>query len=235
MFFESKSRKILIILDDVWNELDLETVGIPVGDIDNCCKILLTTRLQPVCDRMGCDTRILLGVLKREEGFALLRKHAGIDADSLIGVSERVPDECKGLPLAIKVVGSALSGKGFGEWKVALHKLKNAKLNTIEGIGKEDQDVYHCLKFSYDYLNGEDSRSCFLLCSLFPEDYEIDLEDFVGYAVALDWYQPESIEDARSLVNGTIKELKASSLLLDAVKLALDWRNRQWNNTEESL
>ncbi|KAH9696693.1 Disease resistance protein [Citrus sinensis] len=216
MFSESKSRKILIILDDVWNELDLETIGIPVGDIDNCCKILLTTRLQPVCDRMGCDTRIQLGVLKREEGLALLRKHAGIDADSLIGVSERVADECKGLPLAIKAVGSALSGKGFGEWKVALHKLKNAKLNTIEGIGKEDQDVYHCLKFSYNYLNGEDSRSCFLLCSLFPEDYEIDLEDLVGYAVALDWYQAESIEDAKSLVNGTIKELKASSLLLDA-------------------
>ncbi|KAH9657198.1 Disease resistance protein UNI [Citrus sinensis] len=216
MFSESKSRKILIILDDVWNELDLETVGIPVGDRDNCCKILLTTRLQPVCDRMGCDTQIQLGVLKREEGLALLRKHAGIDADStLIGVSEQIANECKGLPLAIKAVGSALRGKGFGQWKVALHKLKNAKLNTIEGIGKDDQDVYHCLKFSYDNLNGEDSRSCFLLCSLFPEDYEIDSNDLVGYAVALDWYQVESIEEARILVSGTIKELKASSLLLD--------------------
>ncbi|GAY63667.1 hypothetical protein CUMW_227470 [Citrus unshiu] len=154
MFSESKSPKILIILDDVWNELDLETIGIPVGDRDNCCKILLTTRLQPVCDRMGCDTQIQLGVLKREEGLALLRKHAGIDADStLIGVSEQIANECKGLPLAIKAVGSALRGKGFGQWKVALHKLKNAKLNTIEGIGKDDQDVYHCLKFSYDYLN----------------------------------------------------------------------------------
>ncbi|GAY67732.1 hypothetical protein CUMW_258880 [Citrus unshiu] len=217
MFSESKSSKILVILDDVWNELELETIGIPIGDRGNRCKILLTTRIQPVCDSMGCDTRIQLGVLKREEGLALLRKHAGIDvADStLIDVSKRVAGECKGLPLAIKAVGSALRGKGFGEWKVALHKLKNAKLNTIEGIGKDDQDVYHCLKFSYDYLNGEDSRSCFLLCSLFPEDYEIYLEDLVGYAMALDWYQAESIEEARSLVSGTIKELKASSLLLD--------------------
>ncbi|GAY67735.1 hypothetical protein CUMW_258890, partial [Citrus unshiu] len=159
MFSESKSSKILVILDDVWNELELETIGIPIGDRGNRCKILLTTRIQPVCDSMGCDTRIQLGVLKREEGLALLRKHAGIDvADStLIDVSKRVAGECKGLPLAIKAVGSALRGKGFGEWKVALHKLKNAKLNTIEGIGKDDQDVYHCLKFSYDYLNGEDS------------------------------------------------------------------------------
>ncbi|KAL9418286.1 hypothetical protein AB3S75_041152 [Citrus x aurantiifolia] len=155
MFSESKSRKMLIILDDVWNQLDLEKVGIPVGDRDNCCKILLTTRLQPVCDRMGCDTQIQLGVLKQDEGLDLLRKHAGIDvADTtLIDVSKRVADECKGLPLAIKAVGSALRGRTADEWNVALDKLQNAKLDKIEGIDKDSQDVYGCLKFSYDYLN----------------------------------------------------------------------------------
>ncbi|KAL9418284.1 hypothetical protein AB3S75_041152 [Citrus x aurantiifolia] len=134
MFSESKSRKMLIILDDVWNQLDLEKVGIPVGDRDNCCKILLTTRLQPVCDRMGCDTQIQLGVLKQDEGLDLLRKHAGIDvADTtLIDVSKRVADECKGLPLAIKAVGSALRGRTADEWNVALDKLQNAKLDKIE-------------------------------------------------------------------------------------------------------
>ncbi|GAY63773.1 hypothetical protein CUMW_228320, partial [Citrus unshiu] len=159
MFSESKSSKILIILDDVWNELDLKTIGIPVGDGDNCWKILLTTRLPPVCYSMRCDPQIQLGFLKPEEGLDLLREHSGIDvADSkLIGVSEQVADECKGLPLAIKAVGSALKGKGFDEWNLALDKLQDAKLNTIEGIGKEDQDVYRCLKFSYDYLNDEDS------------------------------------------------------------------------------
>ncbi|KAL9414686.1 hypothetical protein AB3S75_043029 [Citrus x aurantiifolia] len=217
MFSESKSRKMLIILDDVWNELDLEKVGIPVGDRDNCCKILLTTRLQPVCDRMGCDTQIQLGVLKQDEGLDLLRKHAGIDvADTtLIDVSKQVADECKGLPLAIKAVGSALRGRTADEWNVALDKLQNAKLDKIEGIDKDSQGVYGCLKFSFDYLNGEDSRSCFLLCSLFPEDYKIDLEDLLGYAVGLVWYQAESIEKARSLLRGTIKGLKDSSLLLD--------------------
>ncbi|KAL9414704.1 hypothetical protein AB3S75_043043 [Citrus x aurantiifolia] len=213
MFSESKGRKILIILDDVWKELDMETVGIPA----NCCKILLTTRLQQVCDRMGCDTPIKLNALDQAEGLDLLRKHAGIDvADkTLTDVSKRVAKECKGLPLAIKAVGSALRGRTADEWNVALDKLQNAKLDKIEGIDKHSRGVYGCLKFSYDYLNGEDSRSCFLLCSLFPEDYKIDLEDLLGYAVGLVWYQAESIEKARSLLRGTIKGLKDSSLLLD--------------------
>ncbi|KAH9657288.1 Disease resistance protein RPS2 [Citrus sinensis] len=217
MFSESKSRKILVILDDVWKELDLETIGIPVGDRDNCCKILLTTRLQQVCYRMGCDPRIKLDALDQAEGLDLLRKHAGIDvADkTMTDVSKRVADECKGLPLAIKAVGSALRLRTADEWNVALDKLQNAKLDKIEGIDKDSRGVYGCLKFSYDYLNGEDSRSCFLLCSLFPEDYEIDLEDLLGYAVGLVWYQAESIEKARSLLRGTIKGLKDSSLLLD--------------------
>ncbi|KAH9657277.1 AAA domain-containing protein [Citrus sinensis] len=184
MFSESKGRKILIILDDVWKELDLETVGIPA----NCCKILLTTRLQQVCDRMGCDTRIKLDALDQAEGLNLLREHAGIDvADkALTDVSKRVADECKGLPLAIKAVGSALRGNTADQWNLALEKLQNAKLDKIEGIDKDSQDVYGCLKFSYDYLN-----------------------------VGLVWYQAESIEKARSLLRGTIKGLKDSSLLLD--------------------
>ncbi|KAL9414684.1 hypothetical protein AB3S75_043029 [Citrus x aurantiifolia] len=104
MFSESKSRKMLIILDDVWNELDLE--------------------------------KIQLGVLKQDEGLDLLRKHAGIDvADTtLIDVSKQVADECKGLPLAIKAVGSALRGRTADEWNVALDKLQNAKLDKIEDM-----------------------------------------------------------------------------------------------------
>ncbi|KAL9414698.1 hypothetical protein AB3S75_043039 [Citrus x aurantiifolia] len=172
---------------------------------------------EQVCDRMGCDTRIKLDTLDQAEGLNLLREHAGIDVadEALTDFSKRVADECKGLPLAIKAVGSALRGRTADEWNVALDKLQNAKLDKIEGIDKDSQGVYGCLKFSYDYLNGDDSRSCFLLCSLFPEDYKIDLEDLLGYAVGLACYQAESIEKARSLLRGTIKGLKDSSLLLD--------------------
>ncbi|KAH9696679.1 Disease resistance protein [Citrus sinensis] len=220
MFSASKSTKILIILDDVWNVLNLkEKLGIPVGDRDNCCKILLTTRKKSVCDSFDCYPQIPLDILTPEEGLTLLKKNAGIDVNdsTLDGVSKQVAAECKGLPLAIKAVGSALhKGKGFDKWNLALNNLKEAKLYAIEGIDENDQDVYVCLKFSYDNLNSEESKLCFLFCSLFPEDYEIYLEDLVGYAVGVIWYQcAPSIENARSRLHETINTLKAASLLLD--------------------
>ena len=38
-----KEKKILIILDDIWAQLDLEEVGIPFGDDYKGCKIVLTS------------------------------------------------------------------------------------------------------------------------------------------------------------------------------------------------
>ncbi|KAK9184536.1 hypothetical protein WN943_024886 [Citrus x changshan-huyou] len=219
MFSESKGSKILIILDDVWKQFDLEKkLGIPIGDRDSCCKILLTTRKKSICGFFGCYPQIELGTLTPEEGLTLLKMNARINVNdsSLDGVSKQVADECKGLPLAIEAVGSALREKGFDDWNLALYNLREAKLYAIEGIDKDDQDVYGCLKFSYDNLNSEESKLCFLLCSLFPEDYEIYLEDLVGYAVGVIWYQCDpSIENARSRLHGTINALKAASLLLD--------------------
>ncbi|KAH9696656.1 Disease resistance protein SUMM2 [Citrus sinensis] len=219
MFSENKGSKILIILDDVWKQLDLEKkLGIPISDRDNCCKILLTTRKKSICGFFGCYPQIELGTLTAEEGLTLLKMNARINVNdsSLDGVSKQVAGECKGLPLAIEVVGSALREKGFDDWNLALSNLREAKLYAIEGIDKDDQGVYGCLKFSYDNLNSEESKLCFLLCSLFPEDYEIYLEDLVGYAVGVIWYQcAPSIENARSRLHGTINALKAASLLLD--------------------
>ncbi|TXG66921.1 hypothetical protein EZV62_008196 [Acer yangbiense] len=48
----NKEKTILIILDDVWEKLDLTIIGIPFGDDHKGCTILLTTRQQQVCISM---------------------------------------------------------------------------------------------------------------------------------------------------------------------------------------
>lgn len=55
----------------------------------------------------------------KKKGWLLLKRHDGVnDGDfSMNDVAKEVASECKGLPLAIVAVGSALKGKGINEWK----------------------------------------------------------------------------------------------------------------------
>lgn len=73
-------RKVLIILDDMWNELDLKEIGIPFGENQRGgpggCKIILTTRHRPVCKSMAIDDIISLGVLDKEEAWTLFKTNA---------------------------------------------------------------------------------------------------------------------------------------------------------------
>lgn len=214
--FTDTSKKILIILDDVWAKLDLATIGIPSAPDLKGCKILLTTRRQHVCTAMGCQSRIPLNTLNEEEGLALLKRHAGIDDGdfSMNGAAKEVARECRGLPLAIVSVGSALKEKGITEWKAVSQKLKNSKLIDVEDV---DVDVYACLKLSYDYLKGENTKLVFLLCSLFPEDFKIEVEDLVRYGIGLGLFEDaDTIEDARNELHMLVNNLKDCSLLLDA-------------------
>ncbi|XP_031283569.1 disease resistance protein RFL1-like [Pistacia vera] len=102
-------KKILVILDDVWGKFDLKSIlGIPFGDDNKNCKILLTTRRLQVCIDMGCQSRIPLNVLNDDEALALLKRHAGKgDASNLNPLAIKIAKECDGLPLALVAIGSA--------------------------------------------------------------------------------------------------------------------------------
>ncbi|KAB1670541.1 hypothetical protein ES319_1Z157900v1, partial [Gossypium barbadense] len=106
-------KKILVIVDDLWEEFKLEDIGIPFGDDHKGCKILLTTRQKQVCSKMKCQKEIQLGILSKEEAWVLFRDKAGLEDDcsTLNDVAKEVSAQCKGLPLAIVVVAKALKGE----------------------------------------------------------------------------------------------------------------------------
>ncbi|KAF8018194.1 hypothetical protein BT93_H3175 [Corymbia citriodora subsp. variegata] len=51
------NEKVLIMLDDLWEELNLEAVGIPSGDTSGKCKLLLTSRFLDVLGKMLADLK----------------------------------------------------------------------------------------------------------------------------------------------------------------------------------
>ena len=212
-----QGKKILIIVDDVWRVINQEEIGIPFGDAHGGCKILLTTRLKDICSYMECQQKVLLSLLSENEAWALFKINAGLqDEDSTLNtVAKKVARECKGLPIALVTVGRALRDKSAVEWEVASKELKNSQFQHMEQID-EEKNAYACLKLSYAYLKHEKTKLCFLLCCLFPEDYNIPIEDLTRYAVGYGLHQDaESIEDARERVYVEIQTLKDCCMLLE--------------------
>jgi hypothetical protein len=211
-------EKILIIMDDVWTDINLEAIGIPSCDDHKGCKMLLATRSEHVCNLMCFQRKIPLNLLLEKESLALMRKITGVvdDCQPLNDVVLKVVEECKCLPIAIITIGKALIGKSLDEWNVTMHQLRRSRLVDIEGV-EEEKNAYVGLKWSYDQLKRK-TKLCFLLCSLFPKDYNIPIEELTRYAMGLEEYKDfHLLEDTRSQVRATINSLKDSSLLLKGI------------------
>ncbi|XP_040373132.1 probable disease resistance protein At4g27220 isoform X4 [Rosa chinensis] len=208
---------ILIILDDIWKRIDFSSIGIPShNELQRCnSKVLLTTRRLTVCQIMDSHAKIHLNILSKEDSWSLFLKEARKSFDkssNFYVVASEVARECAGLPVALIAVARALRDEGLDGWKEAARRLKASQPPFPEDEG----DVFKCIKLSYDYLKSDDSKSCFLLCCLFPEDYDIPIEYLFKYGIGKGMFQDSNLLQARATTYLVVKALKDSSLLLDA-------------------
>ncbi|CAB4316639.1 unnamed protein product [Prunus armeniaca] len=204
-------NKILIVLDDVWTELDFEAIGLPYGPHKGC-KVLLTSRNLEVCNAMGSQEIFTIPVLTPEESWELFREIIGKPLD-YPDLAKRVTNECAGLPIAILTVAKALENKRKYEWDDALKQLQSSALGSISSMNDK---VYSSIQWSYDRLESDEEKSCLLLCCLFPEDYDIPIEYLVRYGWGRGYFSnADSVEEARNRVHSLIDKLQRRFLLLD--------------------
>lgn len=211
-----RGKKILIILDDIWRTIDLSRIGIPDHcELQNCnSKVLLTTRIWNVCHAMKSQEKIHLDILSEEDSWALFVKKANrsFESTNLCDIARKVARECGGLPIALIAVARALGDKDLEEWREAARRLEMSHTTNLD----DEEDVFRCIKLSYDYLKGNDAKSFFLLCCLFPEDSDIQIEDLLKYGFGKGLFRDaNSMQDARSTAHLVAKYLKACSLVLD--------------------
>jgi len=162
-----RKTKVLVILDDIWERLELDDVGIPSGSDHRGCKILMTSRDRNVLSRgMVTEKVFWLQVLPENEAWNLFKKTAGdvVKYPDLQLVAVEVAKRCAGLPILIVTVARALKDGKLSEWKDALERLKRFDKDEM------DSQVYSdlALELSYDSLKGEEIRSVFLLCQRCP-------------------------------------------------------------------
>lgn len=210
-----RSKSILLILDDVWEDTVLETIGVPSAGDDKGLKILLTSRDKDVCRKMRAQRIFDVHLLNEKESWELFKEKAEISDDAtdvIKDTAENIAKECDGLPLALVVVGRALCGKEEHVWKNALVELRSSTVTNIKGVHK---NVYSRIELSYNYLESGEAKSLFQLCSLYPEDYDIAIEDLVRYAWGLELFRGTmTLIATRDRVKTIVDHLRSCYLLL---------------------
>ncbi|KAM4110287.1 hypothetical protein ACB094_03G183600 [Castanea mollissima] len=212
-----KKEKILLIIDDIWSKIDLESRGISFGDDKKGSKLLLTSRFRDVLSTdMDSQEIFSVGALSDDEAKHLFSKIVGnFFAETLDFQSTMVEvvKECAGLPIAITTVANALkSRKDPNDWEDAVRQLKRANPTQIKGMHEK---VYSSIKFSYDFLTKE-AQSLFLFCSIFEEDRVIEIDLLWRYLVGLDFFEDVyKMEEVRYRVHTLVNSLKDSCLLLE--------------------
>ena len=210
-----KTRKFLLFLDDIWERLDLMEVGIPPLNNQNKSKLVLTTRSQQVCQQMEVQKMVEVKCLGEEEAFALFQANVGEDTlnshPQIPNLARIIAQECHGLPLALVTIGRALAGSTAPEeWKMKAQMFKNQSY--------ESQRLYSVLEWSYDKLPSDTIKSCFIYCSLFPEDHEICCDQLIELWIGegfLDEF--DHIHEARNQGGIIIEHLQHANLLQNGI------------------
>ena len=169
---ELKGRKCLILLDEVYDFIDLHVV---MGINDNQeSKVVLASTIGDICNDMEADELINVKPLSDHEAFNMFKEKLGrsIYSPQIERVAEQVVRECGGLPLLINIVAMIFRTKGedISLWIDGLKHLQ--RWEDIEGM----DHVIEFLKFCYDYLGSDTKKACYLYCALFPGEYDINVD-----------------------------------------------------------
>ncbi|KAL4605324.1 hypothetical protein ACB092_09G020400 [Castanea dentata] len=130
---KEKNTKILVILDDIWENLDLSEIGIPYEG----CKIVMGAQMD----------------------FGLELSGDSLKESNLRSKAMEVSIACAGLPLALVTTAKALKNKRLFEWEDALRQLRRP---SPQNQKRMQEVTYSAIKLSYSHLESPELQSFFL-------------------------------------------------------------------------
>ncbi|KAF7839054.1 putative disease resistance protein [Senna tora] len=132
IYHSLKQKKCVLLLDDIWESLDLKTVGVPHPKDNNFqSKVLFTTRSKDVYAKMQAQSTFQVENLTEKESLELFFMKVGEETlnshPNIPKLAKERVGECKGLPLALIVVGSAMAGvKSMEAWEYSRNNLTSS-------------------------------------------------------------------------------------------------------------
>ena len=223
------NKKILLVLDDV---TELDQLKKLVGE--NCwfgsgSRVMITTRDKSLLVLHEVNEIYEAEVLNHEEALqlfnlkALKRDHPPEDYGKL---SQAFVDYCKGLPLALEVLGSFLFGKNIDEWKSELDRLNEFPERRIldvlrisfDGLQPIQKEIFLNIACFFNHMNQDDVKKILDCLGLYP---------IIGLRVLID----------KSLIKLQENQLGMHSLLQEMGRDIVHqqcpedprWRSRLWS------
>ncbi|XP_054782822.1 disease resistance protein RUN1-like isoform X1 [Prosopis cineraria] len=153
-------KKTLVVLDDVNNLDQLNALCGSHEWFGPGSRLIITTRDEHLLNVLKVDSIYRMKDMNTSESLELFCWHAFKQADPIkefIELTRLVVAYCRGLPLALEVLGSYLFDRRIQEWESVLEKLKRIP----------NDQIHKKLKISFDGLNDDTEREIFLDISCF--------------------------------------------------------------------
>ncbi|CAA2961056.1 late blight resistance homolog R1A-10 [Olea europaea subsp. europaea] len=177
-----KDRRYLFVMDDVWDIKAWDSVKIYFPNDKTRSRILLTTRLKNVANYISSGSPLHhVRFLNNEESWNLFCQKVfgeGCCPLELEKIGKRIAENCRGLPLAIIVIGGLLS-----KATKTPHYWRSISKNLSSEISSNDEQCSKILSLSYKHLPYH-LKGCFLFMGIFPEDFEIKVRELTKLWVA---------------------------------------------------
>lgn len=177
------NKDTLVVLDDVWSVDDAYVFDYLEGK----CQLLVTTRDADVVRGLKGSEIHELGTMKKDEARRLLYQSAQVESTDQFTFGENVQqivegllEECRGLPLALALVGSSLvETRDEQDWQDVLDDLHNADLESLRSLFPKDAYPYDnllaAIGVSFQRLERHHQEK-FLDFAIFPEDTDVPSE-----------------------------------------------------------
>ncbi|XP_021799923.1 disease resistance protein RPP4-like [Prunus avium] len=199
--------KALIVLDDVNDPSQLEVL---VGDDDRFCqgsRIIITTRDKGLLQQKVDHEKIYnVERLDSDEALELFHSHAFGNKSPTTDhpkLSREVVDYIKGIPLALKVMGSSFRRcKSKQEWEVQWKKVKqfpNEQIDQVlrisyDGLGKNEKEIFLDIACFHKGHERKDVERMLDSCDFFGETGINDLIDRSLISISKGRWSKERIE-----------------------------------------
>ncbi|KAL0007022.1 hypothetical protein SO802_008524 [Lithocarpus litseifolius] len=184
-------KRFLLVLDgakQIPSSKEWKALRSALKDAANGSCIIVTTRNKDIAPKVDAVSTYPMEPLSEERSWPIFAKFAFGDQNpssdtQLEVIGKEIVQMCHGLSSSVRILGSLLRFKlQQEEWEAILTRLKPSSDSSEDS--RENVNVVPNLRLT------EDLKRCLAYCSIFPPDYEFDMEKLLLLCMAEGFLEP---------------------------------------------